>query len=69
MTAFFSAVAGVVDYVVDFVLDIVKVVSLTASAIVKLPIYLGYIYPNEIVSSLAIFFTVVVLYKVLGRDT
>lgn len=69
MTAFFDAVAGVIGYLVDFVLDVVKVVGLTASAIAKLPVYLGYIYPNEIVASLAVFFTVVVLYKVLGRDS
>lgn len=68
MQEFFELIASVGEYIARLVLDVVKVVTLTAAAIVKLPVYLGYLYPTEIVTSIAIFLTVVVLYKVLGRD-
>lgn len=61
---FFASVGG---FLVSLVEDIVSVVKLTGKAVLSIPNYIGFL-PATLISGLIIVFSVVVLYKVLGRD-
>lgn len=67
ITGFFDVIKSVVDFVIGFFEDIVFIVKSLAQAVINIPRYLSFLPP----AVLAIFITgitVVVVYKVVGRD-
>lgn len=62
-----DAVLFGLDYLVDFVSDIVYVIKLTGEFVVDIPHYFSWL-PSEITALIVAIFSVVVVYKILGRE-
>lgn len=58
---------AVVTFVIDFFKDIAYLVKLTGEFVLKVPTYLSWL-PAEVLALVVAIFTIVVLYKVLGRE-
>lgn len=58
---------AVVTFVIDFFKDIAYLVKLTGEFVLQIPHYLSWL-PAEVLALLVTVFTIVVLYKVLGRE-
>lgn len=58
---------AVVTFVIDFFKDIAYLVKLTGEFVLQIPNYLSWL-PAEVLALLVTVFTIVVLYKVLGRE-
>lgn len=71
LTNFLSGIGdgliSVVNFVIDFFKDIAYLVKLTGEFVLKVPDYLSWL-PTEVLALLISTFTIVVLYKVLGRE-
>ena len=63
----FNIIKSLVDFVIGIIDDIVYLVQLTGRFLMQIPSYLGWL-PSSIVASLVAIFTIVVLYKILGRE-
>lgn len=66
-TSLFDIIKTVVDFIITFFSDIVYIVKTLGNFIVKAPLLFGFLPP----SVLAIFLvgiSVIVIYKVVGRD-
>ena len=61
---FFSTVF---DFVVDFVQDTLYVVKLTGEFVLKIPDYFSWL-PAPVLALIVTAFSVVVIYKILGRE-
>lgn len=62
-----SVITSLVDFVIGFVEDIVTVVKMTASFVAKIPNLFSWL-PAEVLAIVVITFSVVVIYKVMGRE-
>ena len=58
---------AVVTFVIDFFKDIAYLIKLTGEFVLKVPTYLSWL-PAEVLALVVSVFTIVVLYKVLGRE-
>lgn len=63
----YEALSSVIDFLISFVNDLVYIVDLTATFVLKIPIYLGWL-PSQVLSIIIVCFGVVVIYKILGRE-
>lgn len=61
---FFSTV---INFVVNMVQDLVYVVELMGMTIAKIPQYISFL-PSSVVSIFVVALTLIVVYKILGRD-
>ena len=68
---FFTGVADLVVSLVDFVIgligDIVYMVELTAVFVANIPTYFAWL-PGTFVATIVIIFSIVVIYKIIGRE-
>ena len=64
---FFNIIIAVVDFVISLVEDLIFVVSLLAQFVLKIPSLIGF-FPTAVVSVLVITFSIVIIYKILGRE-
>lgn len=64
---FFEVIMSLVDFVIGFVEDIVYVVKLCGKFVPKIPDYFSWL-PTEVLALIVTAFSVVVIYKVLGRE-
>lgn len=68
---FFLGIANVttslIDFVVGFVGDIVYIVKLSGSFVAKIPSLFSWL-PRGVIAMIVLIFTVVVIYKVMGRE-
>ena len=55
------------NFIVDFISDLVYSIGLIGKTVLELPSYFAWL-PGSIVALLTTIFTIVVIYKVLGRD-
>lgn len=62
-----DAVVGAFDFLVSFIGDIVYLVQLTGKFLVQIPAYFSWL-PAPVLTLIVTILTVVVLYKVLGRE-
>lgn len=67
ITGFVDIIKSLVDFVIQTITDLVYVISLLGQMIVNLPGYFGWL-PTAITSSLIVIFSIVVIYKILGRE-
>lgn len=64
----FDVFNSVVDFVVSFFQDLVSIIKLVGQSVLKIPDYLSAIFPSEFIAIVVLAFSIVVIYKVLGRD-
>lgn len=62
-----NAITSFFDFIFSFLGDIVYLVQLTGKFLAAIPGYFSWL-PPELLSLIGIIFTIVVLYKVLGRE-
>lgn len=62
-----SVITGLVDFVIGFIGDIVYVVKLCASFVAKIPQLFSWL-PAEVLAIVVLTFSVVVIYKIMGRE-
>ena len=62
-----SVIKSLVDIVIDFVKDTVYVVKLSKDFLERIPELFSFM-PVKILSIITLIFSIVVIYKVLGRD-
>lgn len=68
---FFSGIgemiSGAIDFVIGFFSDIVYMIQLTGKFLLQIPSYFSWL-PAEVLAVIILTFTIVVIYKVLGRE-
>lgn len=57
----------IVDFVISFFEDVAYIIKLTGEFVLKIPEYLSFL-PAPVLAIVISIFTVVVIYKVLGRE-
>lgn len=62
-----NVITSLIDFVVGFVEDIVFVVKLCASFVAKIPQLFSWL-PSGVLAMIVLTFSVVVIYKVMGRE-
>lgn len=62
-----SVITGLVDFVIGFIEDIVYVVKLCTNFVAKIPSLFSWL-PTEVLAIVVITFSVVVIYKIMGRE-
>lgn len=62
-----DAIVAVIDFVISFFGDIVYLIQLLGKAVVSLPSFIDWL-PAEMVTLLIVLISVVVIYKILGRE-
>lgn len=66
-TGIADAVTAAFDFLFSFIADLVYLVQLTGKFLVQIPLYFSWL-PGELLALVILIFTIVVLYKVLGRE-
>lgn len=64
---FIDIIESLVNFVIDTIMDLVYMISLLGSMIGNIPAYFGWI-PSAIVSSIVVIFSIVIIYKIIGRE-
>lgn len=64
---FADIVSSLVDFVIDMVNDLVYVVKLLTEVLSQLPTFFTWL-PAEVWAVLAVLFSIVVIYKIIGRE-
>lgn len=67
LVGFAETIGKVIDFVIGFFEDIVYLIQLTGTFLAQIPSYFSWM-PEGFAAMIGIIFTVVVLYKVLGRE-
>lgn len=62
-----DVVTSLIDFVIGFIEDIVYVVKLCATFVSKIPNLFSWL-PSGVLAIIVIIFSVVVIYKVMGRE-
>lgn len=62
-----DSIVAVIDFVISFFADIVYLIQLLGKALASLPGYIDWL-PPEMVTLLIVLLSVVVIYKILGRE-
>lgn len=62
-----DAVGAAFDFLVGLISDLVYLVQLTGKFLAQIPVYFSWL-PAELLTLIVLIFTIVVLYKVLGRE-
>ena len=62
-----ESIIAIIKFVPKILKDLLMVVSLVLETVTRLPLILG-VFPSVVVSILIATFSVVVIYKVLGRE-
>ena len=64
---FADVISSLIDFVISLVEDIVYVVKLCGSFVVKIPDYFSWL-PASVLALIITIFSIVVIYKILGRE-
>lgn len=67
LKSIFDLLSSLVTFIIGFFQDLVYMISLLGNFIVSLPSYLSWL-PPTFVSSVMVIFSIVVIYKILGRE-
>lgn len=62
-----EAIGNVTDFIVSFFSDIVYMITMLGKIAVEIPTYFSWL-PSYITTPLLLIFTLVILYKILGRE-
>lgn len=55
------------QFIVDFISDLVYAIGLIGKTVLEIPSYIGWL-PSSLIAMLTTIFSIVVIYKILGRD-
>lgn len=68
---FFNTVGSIITSLIQFVIQLFKdllfMLQLLAKFVVEIPSYFGWL-PSAVISLIVVIFSVVVIYKILGRE-
>lgn len=64
---FAEIISSLVDFVINLIQDIVYVVKLCGSFVAKIPAYFSWL-PASVLTLIITIFSIVVIYKILGRE-
>lgn len=64
---FADIVASLVDFVIDFVGDLLYVIQLLGGLLPKIPDMISWL-PSAVVSLIVLTFSIVLIYKIIGRE-
>lgn len=67
MINFFNLVGSLIDFVIGIVKDLIYVIGLMGKMISRIPNYIGWL-PSSAIALVTLTFTIVVIYKILGRE-
>ena len=67
LKSIFNLISSVVSFIIGFFQDLVYMISLLGKFILSLPTYLSWL-PPTFITAVSLIFTIVVIYKVLGRE-
>lgn len=67
LKSIFNLISSVVSFIIGFFQDLVYMISLLGKFILSLPTYLSWL-PPTFITAVTLIFTIVVIYKVLGRE-
>lgn len=67
LKSIFDLISALVSFIIGFFQDLVYMISLLGKFIVSLPSYLSWL-PSSFITAVTLIFTIVVIYKVLGRE-
>lgn len=62
-----NAITSVIDFVIGFFQDLVYLIQLTGRFLAQIPNYFSWL-PSVVVTMLIVLFSIVVVYKILGRE-
>lgn len=62
-----NAIVSVIDFVMGLFEDLVYMIKLLGQVILNIPNYFSWL-PSQVLSLIVIIITVVVIYKILGRE-
>ena len=66
-TGFIDIISSLIDFVMQTISDLVYMIGLLGDMMLNLPGYFGWL-PSTIVTSLVVIFSIVIIYKILGRE-
>lgn len=64
---FFTFIVSIVQFILNLIKDLVYVVKLIGQTVIKIPSMLGFL-PGTVIALFMVCVSVVVIYKVVGRD-
>lgn len=64
---FGEVIASLVDFVIDFIGDLLYVIQLLGSLLPKVPDMISWL-PSACVSLIVLTFSIVLIYKIIGRE-
>lgn len=67
LKSIFNLISSIVSFIIGFFQDLVYMISLLGKFILSLPSYLSWL-PPTFITAVTLIFTIVVIYKVLGRE-
>lgn len=67
LKSIFNLISSVVSFIIGFFQDLVYMITLLGKFILSLPSYLSWL-PPTFITAVTLIFTIVVIYKVLGRE-
>ena len=62
-----NAITSVIDFVIGFFQDLVYLIQLTGRFLAQIPNYFSWL-PSVVTTMLIVLFSIVVVYKILGRE-
>ena len=67
LESFFDTIGSIIEFVIDFIGDLVTFVEMLGNYLADLPSYFSFL-PSAVVGSIVAIFSIVVLFKILGRN-
>lgn len=67
LKSIFNLISSIVSFIIGFFQDLVYMITLLGKFILSLPSYLSWL-PPTFITAVTLIFTIVVIYKVLGRE-
>ena len=67
LTGFIDLCIFIVDFVISTIRDLIYMVSLLGEITTNLPSYLGWL-PSQILTNFLLIISIVVVYKIIGRE-
>lgn len=62
-----SAISTLIDFIVGLFEDLLYVIELLGEFVVNIPSYFSWL-PGEVIAIIVVIFSIVVIYKIIGRE-
>lgn len=68
---FFAAIGDIIGAIIDFVIslfqDLIFMIQLLGQTVANIPVYFSWL-PSPLITTVVLIFSIVVIYKILGRE-